>query len=226
MVWKPLALARWEGTGALADAHCVQGGFASLYIRRSRLEQNKAAAAQRHLHASLAAAHEDVAAYAMLVEFTCASRPVMNGLFDLAVEPLGGLKVALPRSFEFRPRGPGPPLRLSLTVLRQRDGKLMRVCKEAEVDTSTIDPDYVSFEMGGDFADSLTHPVLWSVINDPVVHHIGLMGVRWGDISEEVPESISSFESIFIGLADPRDLISEEGPARVLTAWREVGEWV
>lgn len=171
--------------------------------------------------------------FCLLVELSFGGRAVLDGLLNLrATANLDGLEAHIPQAEACLPvRDEERPGTMSLTVVRRNDGKLMRICRDANIDIS----DFAGFDdggrgclpvdMGGDAADGLMHPALWSVLNDPRCHHVELKDVHWS--RRDGQGAIESIEAIYIGLWNPRDLINPEGAARILTAWEEIdGLWV
>lgn len=214
-LWHPLLLERWHGTAALVDAGVVRGQLVSFYFRRLWMERN------RIYPLALSPAPTD--AYSVLVELSCGQRVLVSGLFDVFATPDGtGLEVRLPEGRDtVLQLGDIDNVRLSLTVVRRGDSKLMRVCREAGlVEDLAPGERYAAVDMGGDASDCLIHPALWTAIACPICHYVGLDRMSWSG------DSIERFETIFVGLWDPREMIGNDGAARVLTVWREIGEWV
>mmetsp|Transcript_83609 Transcript_83609/g.270206 ORF Transcript_83609/g.270206 Transcript_83609/m.270206 type:complete len:420 (-) Transcript_83609:53-1312(-) len=257
-LWMPHSLRRWPGTDALVAAAVANdaesagrsspsalssaahlaargivrsslGRFASVYLRRCRLERNKV---YNTMLLEPGDPFGDLSNFAVLVELTFGDRVALAEVRPLTMAPgSGGLQVPLDGPLDGLPVAPAQrPVCLSLTVLRRLDGRLMRVCHKAELSSRWTGEDdevvfgseaHVPFRMGGDASDCLTHPALWSVVNEPLCHHVALVGVEW-----DQGDCIRSIAGIFIGLWDPRDFMDTGSAASVLTVWQEVAEWV
>mmetsp|Transcript_110736 Transcript_110736/g.346389 ORF Transcript_110736/g.346389 Transcript_110736/m.346389 type:complete len:375 (+) Transcript_110736:106-1230(+) len=242
-LWGPPARSRWCGAEALAALHASgpserlapsgsKGPYCSLYLQRCRLERNKVCSTSLLEPNSPAG---DISNYSLLVELLFGGRCAHAGLCALSPPPEGsGLQAPLSLPQGCLPIDPvAQPVCLSLTVVRRIDGKLMRICHRAELSSEWTSEDgvpfygkdsHLPFRMGGDAGDGLTHPALWSVISEPLCHHVALVGARWSPGG--APSLLLDLEAVFVSLWDPRELPDSCSAARLLTVWEEVAEWV
>jgi hypothetical protein len=125
--WHPRAEMRWSGNAMLLASGMVPGSAMALYLRRCRLEQSYRALADGRNQDGIASE------LILLVELNSGHRRILNLLLTLsrdegrlcrakAVIPVGTL--TFPVDLE------EGDARLSLTIVRQSDGRLLRVCSE------------------------------------------------------------------------------------------------
>jgi hypothetical protein len=120
--WESIVLQRWPGSAAL---QAVRGDCFEFYCRRLRLEEE-------YMLFPPQGAISNPDRYSMLVELSIGQRLVHSSLLDLIVQD--GYLIASPgQQFELISVEEGDPegidsLRLSATLLRKEDNKLMRIC--------------------------------------------------------------------------------------------------
>eukprot|EP00928_Gymnodinium_smaydae_P079238 TRINITY_DN63213_c0_g1_i1.p1 TRINITY_DN63213_c0_g1~~TRINITY_DN63213_c0_g1_i1.p1 ORF type:complete len:369 (+),score=43.04 TRINITY_DN63213_c0_g1_i1:109-1107(+) len=224
-LWLPLVVSRWPGVKALQMAGVVERDFQSLYFRRLRLEHTQPDAAIARPHVSDAEREVPTQKifdkYALLVEMFCGDAEVLTGLFDFSFGSgrAGPFVVPIPQGRAQLPIDNLFQLRLSLTVLRRQDGKLMCACKNASAHDEG--PDYLDFSLllGGQGGTPFTPTVL--PVEDDISYCIRMEGVRLPE--EEDSFAISSFGAISVGLVFSGGIYSVWHTHRI---WEELGEWV
>jgi hypothetical protein len=136
--WESIVLQRWPGSAAL---QAVRGDCFEFYCRRRRLEE-------LDMFWPIQGAVPNPDRYSMLVELSIGQRLVHSSLLDLIVQD--GYLIASPgQHFEQISCEEGDPegidsLRMSATLLRKEDNKLMRICNG--VSFHDYDTGWVNFE--------------------------------------------------------------------------------